>query len=161
MTVAGPGLSQLAVLVVEPEVVASAEIAHTGGGLQVVVSAGEDEAVPRGRLQVVGAALTLRVVGGVVGGLEDPALPGTEDHGAHRLAGGGAGGRAERLPVEDQPALGGVGGVGGGEVDGCDGGGGGGEEQQDTGSHGVGLWCPPTLPASYNSTATLHQSGIF
>merc|ERR550532_2066769 len=58
----------------------------------------------------------------------EPALPGTEDHGAHRLAGGGAGGRAERLPVEDQPALGGVGGVGGGEVDGCDGGGGGGED---------------------------------
>ena len=62
VTVPGPGLSQLAGCVVEPEVISSAEISHTGGGLQVVVTAGEHQLVPRGRLEVVGAALSVRVV---------------------------------------------------------------------------------------------------
>ena len=121
MTVAGPGLAQLPVRIVEPEVVASAEVAHTGGGLQVVVGAGEDQLVPGGRLEVVGAALAVWVVGGIVGGLEDSALPRVEADGGDGLTRGSTGGRAERLPVEHEPPLGGL---GGGEVDGEAGGGG-------------------------------------
>ena len=125
VTVAGPGLAQGTVRVVEPEVVPGTEVAHTGGGLQVVVTAGEHQLVPGGRLEVVGAALALWVVGRVVGGLEDPALPSVEADSCDCLTRGGTGGRAEGSlqALEHQPALGG--GVGGGgEVDGEDGGGG-------------------------------------
>ena len=161
MTVAGPGLAQLPVRIVEPEVVASAEVAHTGGGLEVVVGAGEHQLVPGGRLEVVGAALAVRVVGGIVGGLEDSALPRVEADGGDGLTRGSTGGRAERLPVEHEPPLGGL---GGGEVDGEAGGGGDGEDEehcQDTGTHLAGLFCPLTEPASYtncNSPVSLGSS---
>ena len=119
VAVSGPGLAQLTGLVVEPEVVPSAEVPGAGGGGQVDISAGEDQLVPSCWLEVVGAGLAVWVTGGIARRLEHSSLSRVEDDRVESLPGVGAGGGGEGLPAEHQPVPGRPeGAVRGGEVDG-------------------------------------------
>ena len=119
VAVPGPGLSQLTVLVVEPEIVPGTEVPGSGGGGQVDIRAGEDQLVAGCWLEVVGAGLAVWVTGGIAGRLEHSALPRVEDDRVEGLPGVCAGGGGEGLPAEHQPVPGRSEGAGrGGEVDG-------------------------------------------